>query len=121
METLPQDIIDVIVRQIECAQDRRSFLQALGRPWTMRNVQDVSRATLNERKSQLTRLARRSSLPCTRCLVHECQNTRISFLAWLRPRVMTRGMYYCAAHVDADLLASAELFATEDDRLELWR
>ena len=34
---------------------------------------------------------------------------------------MTRGMYYCAAHVDADLLASAELFATEDDRLELWR
>ena len=50
METLPQDIIDVIVRHIECAQDRRSFLQALGRPWTMRNVQDVSRATLNERK-----------------------------------------------------------------------
>ena len=117
MQRLPPDVIDLIVRHLDRSTDRRNFLCALERPWTVRNIQDVAVAQLRDRNAHLLRLTKRRP---SRCVVCGCDNARISFLAWLRPRVMTRGLFYCAHHVDPELLASAELYATDEDRLEIW-
>lgn len=118
MDLLSPDVVNLIVQHLDSARDRKAFICALARPWTARNVQDVAIAALDEHKMYLMRLVRHKS---SRCIVHGCTNMRISFIAWLRPRVMTRGIYYCSTHIDQDLLESAELYATEDDRLEYWR